>query len=140
MINAAQCFNKFGAPKLQANMVNWYLPDSLRVKYNMLPRCIYINKLMLPHLFNALEEIAAAGLANELKSYDGCFNIRTVRGGKSWSMHSWGVAIDFNASTNQMGHTPTMNQRVVDIFKSNGFDWGGDWHIPDGMHFQLKSL
>jgi hypothetical protein len=33
-----------------------------------------------------------------------------------------------------------MDRRVVAIFKSWGFAWGGDWHYTDPMHFELAKL
>ena len=29
-----------------------------------------------------------------------------------------------------------MDSRIVDIFRSHGFGWGGTWTRPDGMHFE----
>jgi len=33
-----------------------------------------------------------------------------------------------------------MSHELVQCFKDAGFDWGGDWTRPDGMHFQLAKL
>jgi hypothetical protein len=52
------------------------------------------------------------------------------------SRHSWGAAIDINPSTNAFGATPTMDEDIVEIFRRNGFAWGGTWLVPDGMHFE----
>lgn len=52
------------------------------------------------------------------------------------SRHSWGTAIDINPATNAWGTTPTIDQRLVDIFRAHGFAWGGTWTRPDGMHFE----
>jgi hypothetical protein len=67
-----------------------------------------------------------------------CFNIRRKRGSGTPSLHSWGVAIDVNAAWNGFGKTPKLSSQFVKCFTSNGFDWGGEWGVPDGMHFQLK--
>lgn len=37
-----------------------------------------------------------------LDRYFGSLNVRKMRGGQSMSMHSWGIAIDFDANRNQL--------------------------------------
>ena len=62
------------------------------------------------------------------------------------SHHSYGVAIDINADSNPAvywGYSPNkndpyyINQTIVEIWKSHGFYWGGDWseNYYDPMHF-----
>lgn len=36
-----------------------------------------------------------------LDRWGGCLNVRKMRGGSSWSMHSWGIAIDYDTEFNQ---------------------------------------
>ncbi len=75
--------------------------------------------------------------------YSGCYVWRTMRGSNSQSHHSYGVAIDINASANAQ-HTHGnksspyyITKKVVNIWKSHGFYWGGDWDEAslDPMHF-----
>ena len=78
---------------------------------------------------------------NELKTWDGCFNVRKKRGLKSLSLHSWAIAIDVNAAWNGLGKEPTLSKGFVKCFTDAGFDWGGNWkNRLDGMHFQLNRI
>ena len=36
-----------------------------------------------------------------LDRWGGCMNVRKMRGGSKWSMHSWGIAIDYDTEFNQ---------------------------------------
>jgi hypothetical protein len=93
---------------------------------------------MIPLLEQAFRNLADIRSLDEIKTFDGCFNIRNKRGGTSSSLHSWGMAVDINAATNKFGARPSMPAVVIECFEKAGFDWGGYWTSPDGMHFQVK--
>jgi hypothetical protein len=38
----------------------------------------------------------------KLDTFGGCLDVRKKRGGTSWSMHSWGIAFDFDPDRNQL--------------------------------------
>lgn len=69
--------------------------------------------------------------------YGSSYVFRAMRGGKSLSMHSYGCALDFDPARNGLGNkTPAMDRRVIEEFEREGWEWGGHWSRPDGMHFQ----
>lgn len=102
------------------------------------------HRLMLPQLARAMREIELKGLSRliDRSQYGGCYVARTILWDPSNppSMHAWGLAIDLNVSTNQYGARPQMDPRIVGIFEKWGFNWGGRWRTPDGMHFELGAL
>jgi hypothetical protein len=126
----------YGAPELERGMTLWDVPSHLEI--GAIPKRLYCSRLIIAPLVMAFDALIKTGAVHEIKTWDGCFNIRQKRSGASPSLHSWGVAFDINASWNRMGQKPTMPQSVVKCFKDAGFDWGGDWNTPDGMHFQLS--
>ena len=139
MITSAQCLERYGKPELEKAMVVWDVPTVLEV--GVIPKRIYCNKDMVEPLKQAITNIISRNLISQLKTWDGCFNIRKKVGALSPSLHSWGIAIDINAAWNGYNKTPTMSKELVQCFKDAGFDWGGDWKGSiDGMHFQLKEF
>lgn len=92
----------------------------------------------------ALADVAAAGLGGAIdvgnaNTYGGCFAPRFNRlSGQIGflSRHSYGMALDTNTTSNCQGCTPRMHCDVVRIFRRHGFAWGGNFLVPDGMHFE----
>jgi hypothetical protein len=98
---------------------------------------IWVNKDLVNPLEDAFEEICDLGLARHVHTFDGCFNIRKVRGSTSnWSTHTFGIAIDLNAATNGLGVEPQIHSGIVECLVKRGFQWGGKFRRKDGMHFQ----
>lgn len=140
MIRAQDCIVYFGNPQSHEKqfMVMWDVPTELEI--GVIPKRLYCNKVMVEPLTRAFKNLIETGHVSELKTWDGCFNIRNVRGRTSPSLHSWGVAIDVNAAWNGLGKAPTLTSGFIKCFTDAGFDWGGLWGRPDGMHFQLAKL
>lgn len=92
---------------------------------------------LLGALNQIVEEGLESGLSKEEYKYSGgCYAPRRISrfdAGGAISRHAWGIAIDINTIT---GYSP----RIVEIFNSWGFAWGGTWTSPDEMHFELRSL
>lgn len=88
----------------------------------------------------AFKNLIDTGCVRELKTWDGCFNIRKKRGLTSMSLHSWGIAVDLNAFENGLNQQPKLSHEFVKCFTDAGFDWGGIWQRKDGMHFQLSQI
>ncbi|TVP65957.1 MAG: M15 family peptidase [Nitriliruptor sp.] len=93
---------------------------------------------MFPPLRAAMQELVDRGLAHlvDADDYGGCWAPRT-QGSAALSSHAWGIAVDLNVAGNHYGAEPTMPEEIVEVMAAHGFTWGGDWPVPDGMHFEL---
>ena len=139
MVTSDQCLAKYGQPENESHMTLWDIPVSLEL--GVIPKRLYCNQDLIAPLTAALNNVIKRGYITQIKTWDGCFNIRKKRGaGVSPSLHSWGIAIDINAAWNGFGKTPTMTPELVACFTDAGFEWGGSWFHPDGMHFQLAKI
>ena len=96
------------------------------------------NRRLIPQLRKAMQDLVAQGLASTIHSYSGCYSARFVESQPTAgiSHHAWGIAIDVNADTNRFGTPPDQDPRLVQLMARWGFTWGGDWIVPDGMHFE----
>lgn len=90
----------------------------------------------MARVFQRLKAENALGL---VKTYDGCFNIRKVRGGNRPSLHAWGLAIDLNAGQFPLGSVQHQNPILVRAWTAEGFFSGAKFHRPDPMHFQYSA-
>lgn len=92
----------------------------------------------------ALQELVDTGLADlvQVEEYGGCWVPRFIGRDptRPLSLHSWGIAVDLNLASNQLGTVGEMDPRVVGVMARWGFAWGGTWSTPDPMHFELAAL
>jgi D-alanyl-D-alanine carboxypeptidase-like protein len=116
----------------------WYHAHIVTRTVPIFPEPVTCNRALFPMLIGALQDVQAAGLASEIHVYSGCYAARTVARSTIAppSQHAYGAAIDINAPENPYGARPVMDPRIVRIFERWGFNWGGDFLIPDGMHFE----
>jgi hypothetical protein len=135
-------YKKYGDPREKAAYrmmsVNT-VPEHIRKEIPCLPKKIYCNDIFFLYFVKALELVVFRGLQKQIKTYDGCYNVRPIRGYNDiWSTHSWGCAFDINAKRNKLGKEPEMSPQLVACF-DQWFDWGGNFRRKDGMHFQIKT-
>lgn len=139
---------KFGDPVLDRavfernNMVVWNCGQEFPVPFKKM----YVNAYILPKLQITFKALQSAGLLSELRTFGGCWMVRPVRGYKNLlSIHSWGIAVDFNVEDNplgwsrdkclQMGLKP-FTEAFISVWRSTGWTCGSDFSRPDGMHFE----
>ena len=77
----------------------------------------------------------------------GAYNCRTITGGRSYSLHAYGIAVDLNWSTNPYGHHLITDMPIGMIEDIEGirtaggvqvWRWGGRYsNNKDAMHFEV---
>jgi hypothetical protein len=116
-----------------------------QMKYNDVGLIHNCHRVVIDAVQAALTEIRIRGLSGEIdvamsNQYGGCYRGRYSRQAEkvfgNISRHAWGMAFDVNTSTNARGAVPQLNCDVVRIFRKHGFAWGGNFIVPDGMHFE----
>jgi hypothetical protein len=148
-------YKKYGdpmSPAFKRKLVVWDVPAELEIGF--IPKKIFCHPDLIAPLSQAFKNLISTGVVKELKTWDGCYNTRPIRGyekkyqtlvnagkieesAKYISVHSWGLAIDVNAAENGLGKTPKLSKKFVKCFTDAGFVWGGNFERLDGMHFQL---
>lgn len=93
--------------KVGANQTKIALPYPMRLAWDKssVVRSFSIHQKAHDSAQRALTKIHTAYGEQKIKDlrldlFGGCLNVRKMRGGKAWSMHSWGIAIDFDPENN----------------------------------------
>lgn len=118
--------------------------QNIKVGTTQIPwKRVYINKDFKTKLSQVFKNIESKGLQSELRTYDGCYVERKVRGRNAISLHSWAMAIDFNAQTEKLyqkkdgKNFSNFSKEFIKCFTDVGVFWGGNWNRFDPMHFAL---
>ena len=100
------------------------------------------NKVVMPQLRAALQEIVDRGLAKEIhpSSTRAATTPASSPTPPSSPTTPFGTAVDLNTAGNQRGTVGEMDRNVVSIFKRWGFAWGGNWKWTDPMHFEMNRI
>lgn len=150
--------SKYGNPLLgstEAKMfeVKWMQVWECQKDFPALPfKRMYVHKLLIQHLQKVFQKLKDENLLSEIKTFDGCFNPRYIRGyekEKIASFHSWSVAVDLNASHNPLGHSRAQaiakgllpfTEQFIHAWRACGFTCGADFVRADIMHFQMTNI
>ncbi len=87
-----ELFHAYGDPRVPGWESQWMTLWKVGEEFSWFPKpAIYLHKDFKALLKKAFKELEKKGLHKEIRSCDGCFNIRHVRGSYSvLSVHSWG--------------------------------------------------
>ena len=140
----------FGKAGNESVLVNVPVPENYPLKYDgKRVKTIRIHKLVADRLAAALQDIInhygedIEKVAPAACVYDGSYYFRTSRGSSSTSVHSWGLALDFDAGNNSMKTKAPKARLSQDIYKPffdileyHGFNSLGRRGDYDWMHVQ----
>lgn len=140
-----QMIEKYGPPSATYVMAHCVVWD-VQAAFPWFPVSHFlVNTDFKALLVQAFTNLQDADLHHEIKTFDGCYNDRSVRGSTAISMHAWAAAIDLNAACDGMVVNPTPAQRqgtwspqFIAAMKAAGLFYGGDFIVrADPMHFAL---
>jgi len=116
---------------------NWRNENIIGLEINY--KKIWCNKKIAHQFAGAFADMLAAGLWDYLDIKGGgcyCARHKCWDIDRSLSSHSWGIAHDFNPKKYPYSSSYRLPDNVISIFKKWGFYYGGDFTIPDPMHFE----
>lgn len=103
----AECMKVYGA--VGQNQTILILPFPMRIAWDTAKTItkITLHEKVRDSAARVFDRIADAYSADKRKDlgidlFGGSLSVRKMRGGSSWSMHSWGIAIDFDPIRNQL--------------------------------------
>jgi peptidoglycan L-alanyl-D-glutamate endopeptidase CwlK len=118
---------KLAHPKIREELLKYYLEINSKLPKNC--------RLRFAYVFRTPEEQHKLFLQKP-----------KVTNADSWqSIHNYGLAFDivllYDKDNNGSFETPSWTnddnwKKVVEYFKSKGYEWGGDWKFKDAPHFQ----
>lgn len=148
----AQCISYYG--DVGENQVKCKVPFTMVLAWDTKTKlteysCHKLVKDPMERIWNrTLEHYGYEKIVDlRLHYFGGCLNVRRMRGGSSWSMHSWGIAVDIDPDRNQLNMNrkeASLSKPVYDKFWEFVYDEGaislGIERDYDWMHWQFSRL
>lgn len=132
-----ELFKYYGNPFTDPNFESKYIVTRAHVIGGGQTINVRCHIAVADKVHNALADIVKGNMLALLNEYDGAFVVRNIRGSTHPSLHSWGLAIDFDASKYPLGSNNRLPHDIIVAFKNQGFFYGGDFHHRlDPMHFE----
>lgn len=146
------CTSFYGKPG--SNQVDAIMPYPLRVAWDLkstvkkfsVHRLVKVN---IERVFQRTLDYYGYERIKELHLdlWGGCLNVRKMRGGKNYSMHSWGIAVDMDPDRNGFKTSwknaefskPAYKQWVQFWYDEGAINLGLERNF-DPMHFQFARL
>lgn len=133
-------FTRYGDPRLPGWGNKWLNEWHVQNEFGWFPHdIIRIHKHFRPMLQAAFTKLENVGLHKEIKTFDGCYELREARDAQSLlSLHSWGAAIDLNAMDNPVGSLGTWTDAFLSIMEECDVICGQRWTgRTDPKHFSM---
>jgi hypothetical protein len=154
MLTTQQATKKYGTPTVTGAeyLVTLELPYPMRLAWDLDTKVnkMRVHKFVKENFKGVFDDLLAHYGYEKLVElgidlFGGCFAYRKMRGGTSWSKHSWGIAIDLDPVRNQLKETSRTARfarpeykPMIDIFYKHGFIGLGPEKNYDWMHFEIK--
>jgi peptidoglycan hydrolase-like protein with peptidoglycan-binding domain len=135
------------------NMTQLELPYTMRLAWDkgVVVKKISCHQKVAKSLYTILEnvqKIYGKDISKlNLDLFGGCVNVRRMRGGSAWSIHSWGAAIDVDPDNNQLkwgkdkaAFGKPVYKDFLDAFEAEGWVSLLRARNFDGMHMQAALL
>jgi peptidoglycan hydrolase-like protein with peptidoglycan-binding domain len=142
------CMTFYGGVGLNQKMLPLPYPMRLAWKKTVTVTRISVHSKVFDSAGRAFAKIATTFDAKDrtnlgLDLFGGSMNVRRMRGGSAYSMHAWGIAIDFDPERNQLqwdhGTARLARPDAVEFWKiweAEGWISLGRAHDKDWMHVQ----
>ena len=155
MLTTQQATKKYGTPTVTGAeyLVTLELPYPMRLAWDLDTKVskMRVHKLIKDNFKGVFDDLLAHYGYEKLVElgidlFGGCFAYRKMRGGTSWSKHSWGIAIDLDPVRNQLKETSRTARfarpeykPMIDIFYKHGFIGLGPERDFDWMHWEISA-
>lgn len=134
----------YGEPGDEKNLVfiNFPYPMFYGGKRVTRSRCHFKVAASLGRVLASIGQLHGSDreVMEEAEDFAGIYNFRPKRGGTSYSVHSWGAAIDLDADDNTFRDTwpiqADMPLEIMEAFAREGWQSAGAFWGYDAMHFE----